>query len=266
MNELRQKAKEMLESGRVQLVIGYEEVSGNKVRAAFINSGEKADCLVYNSRCIQNLAVYLTRKDMLESGCVAITATIPVMRSIIQLASENQVKEESLKILGLLPGGEIKLFERFRDMDQFLQLYKQMKDECEVEMLNRVSQMTPSERWKFWLHVLEPCFKCYACRAACPLCYCSKCSVEINRPQWVPVPSHHQGNIEWHIMRALHMAGRCTGCDACATACPLGIPLNLLTRQVQTDMEINFAYTGPALENGHMMSTFKPEDKENFIK
>ncbi len=40
-------------------------------------------------------------------------------------------------------------------------------------MLDKLEKMTQAERWKFWIDELAPCFKCYACRAACPMCYCS---------------------------------------------------------------------------------------------
>jgi ferredoxin len=88
----------------------------------------------------------------------------------------------------------------------------------------------------------------------------------MNRPQWIPVSSHPAGNLEWHIMRAIHLAGRCTDCEACANACPIAIPLNLLTKKIIVDMEASFGLDGPSLQGGHAMSTFRPDDNDNFIK
>ena len=34
--------------------------------------------------------------------------------------------------------------------------------------------------------------------------------------------------MEWHLVRAMHLAGRCINCGYCAEACPVGIPLNRL--------------------------------------
>jgi Fe-S oxidoreductase len=62
------------------------------------------------------------------------------------------------------------------------------------------------------------------------------------------------------------MAGRCTDCDACANACPIGIPLNLLTKKIRQEMTSNFGDLSPSMLTGNIMSTFKPDDKENFIK
>jgi Fe-S-cluster-containing dehydrogenase component len=126
--------------------------------------------------------------------------------------------------------------------------------------------MPLSERFNFWIQELSECFKCYACRAACPMCYCHKCTVEQNKPQWIPVASHNLGNLEWHTMRAMHLAGRCVNCDACYHACPKGIPMNFLTKMMLMDAKEIFGAEGPSLEQGHLLSTFKPNDKENFIR
>jgi Fe-S oxidoreductase len=67
-------------------------------------------------------------------------------------------------------------------------------------------------------------------------------------------------------MRAMHLAGRCTDCGACADACPIAIPLNLLTKQMRENMKVEFGDIKTTLKTGNLMSTFKPDDKETFIK
>jgi ferredoxin len=126
--------------------------------------------------------------------------------------------------------------------------------------------MTREERFSFWKDQFANCMKCYACRAACPVCYCTACTVEINQPQWITVPSSLAGNFEWHIMRMMHMAGRCVDCGACEAACPVGIPLNLITRNIVREIENNFGSENLSLQNKNVLSTFQPTDKENFIK
>jgi sulfhydrogenase subunit gamma (sulfur reductase) len=39
-------------------------------------------------------------------------------------------------------------------------------------------------------------------------------------------------------MRAVHLNGRCIDCDACFNACPLAIPLNLLTKRMIEDVKL----------------------------
>jgi ferredoxin len=265
MDELRNIARELLEAGTVQLVIGYEQGTGNRTRAVFIDNPDQVSKLIFDSRCVQNLAVYLTKTEVQKRGKTAIVASIPVLRSIIQLASENQIHDDHLIILGITP--EIKLieFSNLNDVAVFLEQYKLEILLRDKEILEDLDKMSAGERWKYWITALEPCFKCYACRAACPLCYCTQCTVDNNRPQWVPVASHQLGNLEWHIMRAMHMAGRCTDCEACANACPIAVPLNLLTKKVMQDMKTNFGEYGPSLTAGNTMSTFRPDGKETFI-
>jgi ferredoxin len=266
MDNLIQKAKALLESGAVQLVIGYGQGSGNKVRALFIDNPSDASKLIFDSRCVQNLAVYLTKTEVRKKGKIAIAATIPVMRSLVQLASEHQFTDEAVKVLGLTTPSELIEFGSLSEIETFLEQHKLETEERDRELIKKLDAMKAEERWNFWMETLAPCFKCYACRAACPLCYCTQCTVESNRPQWIRVPSQPVGNLEWHIMRAMHMAGRCTDCGSCAEACPVGIPLNLLTRKINLEMKEKFGDISPTLNAGNAMSTFKPDDPENFIK
>jgi ferredoxin len=266
MDELRIRAKELLESDTVKVVIGYEEGTGKRTRAIFVEKPEDSSKLIFDSRCILNLATYITKHEVKAKGKMAIAATLPVMRSIIQLAYEFQVSDQNLLVLGITPESKLMEFKDLAEVETFIHQFEIKIDARYTEKLEQLKNMSQSERWKFWIDELAPCFKCYACRAACPMCYCHRCTVDFNQPQWIPVPSHQLGNLEWHIMRAVHLTGRCIDCDACANACPLAIPINLLNKRLLEDAKTHFGGYQPSLKGGHMMSTFKPDDKENFIK
>ncbi len=266
MVELINRAKELIGSSAVKVVIGYEQGTGNKTRAIFVEKTEDADKLIFDSRCIQNLAAYVTKKEVKEKGKMAVAATLPVMRSIIQLASEFQVNDKNLLVLGITPDSKLIEFGSLAEVETFVHQYQIEIDERNRELLGKLEKMTREERWKFWIDELAPCFKCYACRAACPMCYCHRCTVDFNQPQWIPVPSHELGNLEWHLMRAIHLTGRCIDCDACYNACPLSIPINLLTKKMLLDAKESFGGYQPSLKGDHLMSTYKPDDKENFIQ
>ncbi len=266
MDELRKRARELLLSGEVKVIIGYEQGFGKKVRPVFITNPEDADRLIFDSRCVQNLAVYLSKAEVKAIGKPAIVATVPVLRTIIQLASENQVTDSSLYILGISPDWELINFNTLEEVEKYIDQYQIQIEERDKDLLDKIDKMTSKERWNFWIETLAPCLKCYACRAACPLCYCTKCTVEQNQPQWIPVASHQLGNIEWHFMRMMHMAGRCVDCGACAQACPISVPINLLTKKMIQDMKGQFGEYSFSVKKDNAMSTFKTEDSETFIR
>ena len=80
-----------------------------KDKGVFVEKTGGCTKLIFDSRCIHNLAIYITKHEVKEKGNMAIAATVPVMRSIIQLASEFQVNDKNLLVLGITP--ESKLIE-----------------------------------------------------------------------------------------------------------------------------------------------------------
>ena len=266
MNELIKKATALLESNAVQVVIGYGKGSASRTRAIFVTQPADCEKLIFDSRCVQNLAVYLTKAEIKKLGKPAIVAPIPVLRSILQLAAENQLTEDGLIVLGISPESELVEFESFAAIETFLASNKIEIEDKYKKKIEQIKALPVSERFEYWVKELELCFKCYACRSACPLCYCTRCTVENNQPQWISVASHPLGNLEWHVMRAMHLAGRCTDCEACYNACPMGIPIHLLTKSMLQDVNENFGTYGPTLNKDNTLSSFKPDDKESFIR
>lgn len=260
MDSLISKVKELLASGAINLFIGYEK--GTRVpRPLFVSSPEEADSLIFDENCTGNLAVYLTRKDLVGGKKVGIAASYYALKSICQLFDENQLKEDSLVIFGVVDGA-LRQFESIADIRQYLKEAIPPSKQTDDELIKQLESMSMEERWTMWSNVLSKCFKCYACRAACPMCYCTKCVVEVNRPQWIQPWSATVSNMEWQISRVMHMAGRCSDCGSCGSACPLGLPVHILTHKMAELVKANF---GEPDEKGNVLSTFKPNDKETFI-
>ncbi|MDH6354412.1 formate dehydrogenase subunit beta [Dysgonomonas sp. PH5-45] len=262
MNDLKAKVKDLFESGAINLFIGYEEGT-RRPRPLFVKNAEETNKLVFDDRCSGNLAVYLTRKDLIGGKKVGIAASYYALKSINQLVSENQLSDEWLRVIGLSADGKLLEFGSLAEVSEYLKTASAPPKQNEDELVRQIEAMTMEERWQFWSDELSKCFKCYACRAACPMCYCTKCIVEVNRPQWIQPWATTLSNMEWQINRVMHMAGRCSDCGSCGEACPLGIPIHLLTHKMSETVAANFGQNGD--DKGNVLSTFKPEDKENFI-
>ena len=103
--------------------------------------------------------------------------------------------------------------------------------------VERIEKMTPDERFAFWQNELSRCIRCNACRDACPACTCEKCVFD-NPSSGVENKAATNSFEEklFHIIRAYHVAGRCTDCGECSRVCPQNIPLHLLNRKFIKDM------------------------------
>ena len=265
MENIIKIAQNLLESKEINLIIGYQKGTGGKTRAAFFTSPESCSELVFDENCSRNIAAYLAKKDITKERKIAITANPSTLRSLLALASEQQLKEGNIFAITRDLSGDYKILKSFAEFSSFAETNQ--KPAIQDDLLKKIELMSPSQRWNFWQEQFSKCFKCYACRASCPLCYCDRCTVENNQPQWIPVPAHKTGNLEWHIMRAMHLAGRCINCNACSEACPQDIPLNILTLRLSEDIFREFSYTpGKSPDQTYALSDFNAKDKENFIK
>ena len=266
MEALRNKAKELLADGTVKVVIGYGKGTGGAARPIFVRSADKVHDLVVDGACTQNLATYLTKAEVRALGRMAIVAVPSTLRSILQLAAERQVREEQVLALAVVDGG-MKELSTFDAIEEIAATIPDAISDADQKMIDKLTAMSVSDRRAFWAAELGRCVKCYACRSSCPMCYCERCTMDCNRPQWIPVASHALGNLEYHMVRAMHLAGRCVECGTCGAACPIGIPVHLLTFFAEGTVRRQFGQKGGASAKlDYALSTFKPDDKEEFIR
>lgn len=130
-----------------------------------------------------------------------------------------------------------------------------------------VEAMSPEERWRHFEELTAQCIRCYACRNACPGCYCPTCFVDESNPQWVGKTIDPTDTRTFHFLRAFHLAGRCTDCGACERACPVGIKVRQFTKKLEKDVKDLYGYeVGLSLEERPSLDTYKPGDPEPFIK
>jgi ferredoxin len=136
---------------------------------------------------------------------------------------------------------------------------------AEVE---KIEAMSPVEKFEFFKAELSKCIRCNACRNVCPACSCRKCvfdSTKFDSAQKANVDSFEEKM--FHIIRAFHVAGRCTDCGECSRVCPQGIPLHLFNRKFIKDInELYGDYTaGEEAGSRAPLVNFEMNDAEPSI-
>ena len=120
------------------------------------------------------------------------------------------------------------------------ELIGESKDTADAERfaeVEKIEKMSPEEKFNFFKAELSKCIRCNACRNVCPACSCRKCifdSTKFDSAQKANVDSFEEKM--FHIIRAFHVAGRCTDCGECSRVCPQGIPLHLFNRKFIKDI------------------------------
>ncbi len=191
-----------------------------KVYAVGIPCEGMADIAKVKAICGEGIASVDCTGDKLmvttlyEDQPVAISATEVLAERCVNCKSKKHVAYDEL----LGEDGEVIESKRF--------------DEVE-----KLEAMTPDERFEFWQKELSRCIRCNACRDACPACTCEKCVFDNpNSGVENKSPANSFEEKLFHIIRAYHVAGRCTDCGECSRVCPQNIPLHLLNRKFIKDM------------------------------
>jgi formate dehydrogenase subunit beta len=264
--QIRARSKELLASGQVQCVIGYEEGSRGQVRPAFIREASDVDRLVWNQGCTHNLVTYLHDKEhAIRSGGdlhrVAIVVKPCDSRALNVLLAEKQIEREHLYVIGVVCAGVVEgagfagqsvdtLQSRcLRCNDRVPLVYdlligepSQAGIEDDFADVAELEAMSLTERATFWLKQYERCILCYACRQVCPACYCSICMFERDDSLWVGIATGTKEKELFHMGRAYHLAARCVGCNECERVCPMELPLSLLNRKLGKEVQALFQY------------------------
>ncbi len=256
--------------------------------AVFRTAQELAQNFVYNDYCGANLSKYLIALGR-EDGRTLVFLKPCDSYSLNQLLTEHRVSREKVFALavpcegmldrdlvwaaeedavpgeGCSPEGGARarfLEERCLVCDKTAAIY----DELLVPDADRARPPQPprdrfarvrelegisaEQRYAFWRGELSRCVRCNACRNVCPACSCEKCVFD-NPSSGVAGKSSPDSFEEqlFHIIRAFHVAGRCTDCGECSRVCPAKIPLHLLNRKLILDSDRFFGeYTAGARE------------------
>jgi formate dehydrogenase subunit beta len=267
MNKIIEFSKKLLSDGTINVLIGYQKNSRNDIKPIFITDANNSDKIVFDENCTQNLVAYLHKPEIKDFKKIGILLNIFSLRAYLQLIAENQFKNLEIVPIIVHKDGSPEILQSIEIIEKYIKSNYSKSNLQEIEKINEIMSLDPKARWDYWVDAVKDCIKCYACRSACPMCYCDKCATDCNQPQWVATSSHVLGNVEWHIMRAMHLGGRCVNCNECVRSCPMDIPLNLLTRRLNEEIEGQFGQTsGMSSKTDYAFNSYKFEDKENFIR
>ena len=281
------KAKEMLSNGTVNRVLGWQKgLFDYDITPAVFNSAEEIDKdFVYNEFCGPNLSKYLIKESHKE-GKVLVFLKPCDTYSFNQLIKEHRIIRENILAVGIpcegMKTGETgELAERCTVCRGTKHVaYDELLDGCnEAELdaetaqkrfakVSELEAMSPDERFEFWRGELSRCIRCNACRNVCPACSCEMCVFD-NPNSGISQKAAADTFEEnmFHIIRAFHVAGRCTDCGECSRVCPQNIPLHLLNRKFIKD--INEIYgddqAGFDTESRAPLNTYNTEDVEPSI-
>lgn len=264
--EMRKIAKELLEEGKVQLVIGWEKGSfGYNSNPVFITSLADVDKLIWDDFCSANLAKYLLDHRYSQDK-IAIFLKGCDSRGINRLLQDKQIQRENLYLIGI-PCPGMKNAKVAREVAETDKETIQMEDKClycthhnpvvydnmlgdkvnldeiaatgeakRFDGVDQLEQMTFDERYDFWQKTYARCIRCYACRNVCPSCNCTECCFDLGQT-WLERDVIPTGNQVYGIVRALHVAGRCIECGECERVCPMDIPIMKVNRKMAKDIE-----------------------------
>ena len=263
MQEIINRAKELLADGTVVRVLGWRigDLPYNPEPSYFETAEDLEANFVYNGFCGANLSKYMIEGSKLEGKTLVFLKPCDTY-SFNQLIKENRVDREKAYIIGVgckgkldvekikaqgvkgilsIQGAEI---EGDADVLTVETLYGEKTVPYKDAMLDRfhevekIEAMEPEEKFAYFQKELSKCIRCNACRNVCPACSCRKCvfdSTKFDSAQKANADSFEEKM--FHIIRAFHVAGRCTDCGECSRVCPQGIPLHLFNRKFIKDID-----------------------------
>jgi formate hydrogenlyase subunit 6/NADH:ubiquinone oxidoreductase subunit I len=240
----KDRVRELLATGEIKGFLALKEEDGHIKPHLFV-SGEEVDQLSVGDGLKAGdarypLAKILTRLlhthtghrfGMLVRGCD--------QRALNALAAWNQLTLEQIVPIGVACPEELaQACHCIRPYPDEWLLGEQAQA-CDPRPLEW-EEKSRSQRLHDWVAEFKKCIKCYGCRNICPMCFCEECGLEsedvVARGEIPPeFPM-------FHVVRALHMIGRCVDCGMCEEACPAGIPLRTLYKKVNDVIETRFEF------------------------
>jgi len=271
---LRKRAKELLESGQVLYLIGWEATrTENKMRTAFIDSAEDADTLVWNKYCVTSPAGYLLN-DRWPKGKIAVCVRGCDSRAVNRMLADKQIKRENLYLIGIpCEGVENPVCEvcAHRNPLVYDELIGQAVAEKTVPdrfaAVAEIERMPLEKRREYWESQYNKCIRCYACRNACPACNCRECFADQYRTGWQGKQINPSENKIYWLTRGYHVGDRCIECGECERACPMGLSVMKIPGKMLMDINNLYGSYECALTDDHAaaLGEYELSEADDFM-
>lgn len=201
-------------------------------------------------------------KSLGIKGILQVTDSDPVKVQTLYADTEVAYKDAMLDRCHVCKGKNHVVY------DELLGESVDTSDADRFEQVRIIEAMSPEEKFSFFQAELSKCIRCNACRNVCPACSCRKCifdSTKFDSAQKANVDSFEEKM--FHIIRAFHVAGRCTDCGECSRVCPQGIPLHLFNRKFIKDIDTLYGpyQAGVDPEAKGPLTSFTADDAEPSI-
>ena len=200
-----------------------------------------------------------------EAGCDGLTGLEDGEMLTVHTLYGDKTVEKQAALLGKCRTCKSK---RIADYDELLGEQGADIPSSRFDQVAALEAMTPEERFAFWRKELSKCIRCNACRNVCPACSCEKCVFDnpTSGVQNKAIADSFEEKM-FHIIRAFHVAARCTDCGECSRVCPQKIPLHLLNRKFIKDInELYGPYqAGADFASRPPLMDFSTEDPEPSV-
>jgi formate dehydrogenase subunit beta len=241
---MKEQVKQWLEQGKVDIFIGYKMKEGHPLPHYFTrdNLEEVDDLVVSQARySLEKLAQNITLENPeIKIGLLTRECN---QRALNALYVWNQLNPGNMETINMncCPSDLKEHGDCSYLAPEMSGSYKKQVGIDNSISVEEAESFDKDESFGRWMYEFSKCIKCYGCRNVCPVCFCNECGLE--HPDLIATGSDLAPEAPiFHLVRAVHMAGRCIDCGLCEDACPVDIPLRLLYRKVNRLVKDIFDY------------------------